>query len=242
MQSPANPQTLNRYSYCLNNPLKYVDPTGHIVTIPLVDAVIGLSEMGIDVGDMYQAAMALQEAWNAFAEAAPELAEYLEADTTPLIEIKWDPDMVYTGEASFKGKYKDDPSAFMTIRLNSSSDIYGDSGKTLVTLAHEAFHVGARLTLPGSYCTQDEEILAYSFGWSVGLESGYLWVKYTIFVKAIPYDYRNNGEVMELDKFNAIIESLIPGLLARDEVYSLLARSDRLLSLRDYAVKYWPWH
>jgi RHS repeat-associated protein len=27
--NPANPQSLNRYSYCLNNPLKYTDPTGH---------------------------------------------------------------------------------------------------------------------------------------------------------------------------------------------------------------------
>ena len=26
---PFNPQSLNRYSYCLNNPLIYVDPTGH---------------------------------------------------------------------------------------------------------------------------------------------------------------------------------------------------------------------
>ncbi len=26
---PANPQALNRYAYCLNNPLRYVDPTGH---------------------------------------------------------------------------------------------------------------------------------------------------------------------------------------------------------------------
>jgi RHS repeat-associated protein len=25
-----NPQTLNRYSYCINNPLKYVDPSGHM--------------------------------------------------------------------------------------------------------------------------------------------------------------------------------------------------------------------
>jgi RHS repeat-associated protein len=27
--SPGNPQSLNRYSYVLNNPLKYTDPTGH---------------------------------------------------------------------------------------------------------------------------------------------------------------------------------------------------------------------
>lgn len=27
--NPANPQSFNRYSYCLNNPLRYVDSTGH---------------------------------------------------------------------------------------------------------------------------------------------------------------------------------------------------------------------
>jgi len=26
---PGNPQDLNRYAYCRNNPLKYIDPTGH---------------------------------------------------------------------------------------------------------------------------------------------------------------------------------------------------------------------
>ncbi len=25
---PANPQTLNRYSYVLNNPMRYIDPSG----------------------------------------------------------------------------------------------------------------------------------------------------------------------------------------------------------------------
>ena len=29
IQSPDNPQNFNRYSYCLNNPLKYVDPSGY---------------------------------------------------------------------------------------------------------------------------------------------------------------------------------------------------------------------
>jgi RHS repeat-associated protein len=30
VQNPADPQSLNRYSYCLNNPLKYTDPSGNI--------------------------------------------------------------------------------------------------------------------------------------------------------------------------------------------------------------------
>jgi RHS repeat-associated protein len=35
--NPANPQSFNRYSYCLNNPLKYTDPSGHVVTISIYD-------------------------------------------------------------------------------------------------------------------------------------------------------------------------------------------------------------
>jgi RHS repeat-associated protein len=38
VQSPNNPQTLNRYSYCINNPLKYVDPSGQVVEINGYDA------------------------------------------------------------------------------------------------------------------------------------------------------------------------------------------------------------
>ena len=41
---PYNPQTLNRYAYVLNNPLRYVDPTGHEVvclSVILISGVVG---------------------------------------------------------------------------------------------------------------------------------------------------------------------------------------------------------
>jgi RHS repeat-associated protein len=45
---PANPQSFNRYSYCLNNPLKYIDPSGHVVEIngwdvEVIDALLQIS-------------------------------------------------------------------------------------------------------------------------------------------------------------------------------------------------------
>jgi RHS repeat-associated protein len=40
---PANPQCFNRYSYCLNNPLKYTDPTGHGFWGDLWNAVVDVA-------------------------------------------------------------------------------------------------------------------------------------------------------------------------------------------------------
>lgn len=47
IQNPNNPQNYNRYSYCLNNPLKYTDPSGEIFGID--DAIIGIA-IGAIVG------------------------------------------------------------------------------------------------------------------------------------------------------------------------------------------------
>ena len=41
VQEPGNSQSFNRYSYCLNNPLKYTDPTGELFGID--DLIIGVS-------------------------------------------------------------------------------------------------------------------------------------------------------------------------------------------------------
>ncbi|MCR5455368.1 MAG: RHS repeat-associated core domain-containing protein [Bacteroidales bacterium] len=36
VQAPENSQNFNRFSYCLNNPLKYTDPTGEFVWWPII--------------------------------------------------------------------------------------------------------------------------------------------------------------------------------------------------------------
>ena len=46
-----NPQALNRYSYCLNNPLKYTDPTGHFWEIfSVLLRVFDIVSTGYDAG------------------------------------------------------------------------------------------------------------------------------------------------------------------------------------------------
>jgi RHS repeat-associated protein len=53
---PVNPQALNRYSYVLNNPLRYTDPTGHTVYLNHSDAIAFVNTLRsviskLDAGD-----------------------------------------------------------------------------------------------------------------------------------------------------------------------------------------------
>ena len=54
VQAPSFTQSYNRYSYCLNNPLQYVDPSGEFAWIPIV--------VGAAIGMMQGAIMASQNA------------------------------------------------------------------------------------------------------------------------------------------------------------------------------------
>ena len=50
--SPGNPQDLNRYAYCRNNPLTYIDQDGHFAILPLLLAggAAALVSAGVDLG------------------------------------------------------------------------------------------------------------------------------------------------------------------------------------------------
>ena len=48
-----NPQSLNRYSYCVNNPLKYVDPSGHANILDVIKGEAEVSDLFPKGGTSY---------------------------------------------------------------------------------------------------------------------------------------------------------------------------------------------
>ena len=62
VQMPDNAQSYNRYSYCLNNPLKYTDPSGKASVID--DATIAFTLFSV-ASSMMQAAATGGNVWKA---------------------------------------------------------------------------------------------------------------------------------------------------------------------------------
>ncbi len=50
VQAPDNSQNFNRYSYCLNNPLRYTDPSGEFILGTLISGIIDLSSNLVNHG------------------------------------------------------------------------------------------------------------------------------------------------------------------------------------------------
>jgi len=88
--NPSNPQALNRYSYTLNNPLKYTDPTGHMVA---EDSVGGCDEpppSPYDPNESFWQAVGLGIEW--FFNIKPRVREFGLGDSLTQ-DIMHDPGM-----------------------------------------------------------------------------------------------------------------------------------------------------
>jgi hypothetical protein len=68
VQLPTDPQNFNRYSYCLNNPLKYTDPDGEVFWIPAV--IIGAYLGGSSVNGTFNPAKWHYDSWKTYAGIA----------------------------------------------------------------------------------------------------------------------------------------------------------------------------
>ncbi len=82
---PGNPQSLNRYAYVYNNPLRYIDDDGHLPIVPLLIVGGAIALKVIDYGwtawDSYQSLRVLNDP-NASEAAKAEAAANLALTTT----------------------------------------------------------------------------------------------------------------------------------------------------------------
>ena len=73
VQMPDFSQSFNRYSYCLNNPLKYTDPSGELFGID--DAIIAFAAFSM-ASSMMQAAFNGESVWKAVLEVDSSLEPF----------------------------------------------------------------------------------------------------------------------------------------------------------------------
>jgi RHS repeat-associated protein len=195
VQSYANPQSLNRYSYVWNNPLKHTDPSGLIVEFENEDYILAmlgeLAMYGMDYASgssfdqMVQDWAELRLAWDELAAVAPELTDFLAREDTPITVIRWDLGLpLEVGGAARPGEN--------TILLNPANLHRKDSRETVVTLAHEGFHRAVDI-IYGSH-TLEEEAIAFSLGFAAGRRLGYVSPSSAIVPSVFPGRYEGFEE------------------------------------------------
>ena len=190
MQSPANPQCFNRYTYCLNNPLKYIDPSGHRVIIGGTD----ITELEAAVNSCnYMWFMQpghrgiLEEtellvAYGTLRSTAPELTGYVESVEAEVILAT-----VPYGIGEYIGGSNGGP-----VLINENS--FGSfSNETIAgVLGHELFHAAIEI---GTGCEDKfaaDEVFAFSIQYQIADKLGCLdetdnWFGVSNFANFNPY-------------------------------------------------------
>jgi RHS repeat-associated protein len=169
--SPSNPQSLNRYSYCLNNPLKYIDPSGHYVAWVY--------------DDHYEETVA---AWNRYKEVNYETAILME-QSDELFSIgggSLNGDLGLTSKnlkpgLQSDGSYDFNSNTRVTIDYDMINSKRNEGIDAVVTvLAHEAVHcsiiaeaIKNNVSLNYMKSTQYEETIALQHQYEVGQKLGY---------------------------------------------------------------------
>jgi hypothetical protein len=185
VQNQADPQTLNRFSYCLNNPLKFIDPSGNLVGYaPSTDQLGPDAYMCLfrQAEEVYQ----LQQVWAEFSAACTKggssVANDIETakdsagnDITVTIRYSREWNLIGNGDARPTDRLAFDGNS--TIRLKPGQ-IWNDF---INVLAEESFHADLGIHIFNSGIRDwgpagsswANEILAHSFAYRIGNIIGY---------------------------------------------------------------------
>jgi hypothetical protein len=170
----ATPQSLNRYSYCLNNPLLYIDPSGYTVVIPLPDQLANLSDEAFSMLAENPTALGewglLVDAYHRLENNAPELISTLEGakETVEIIFNRSLPEGMI-GLTSKAYNYDSTHNMIISLRYESDANILA------CTISHEGFHAAEFLggRFPGKNKNySSNEAFAYAFEYAVSLKLG----------------------------------------------------------------------
>ncbi|MFH1382345.1 MAG: RHS repeat-associated core domain-containing protein, partial [Chloroflexota bacterium] len=162
VQNFANPQSLNRYSYVFNNPLKYTDPSGLIVDIGEfgdVDYVGDLLEAifneGIEPppGSYVEKIMQMYLGWEEVRSEAPEVADYLEnAEEHIVMDIGLMKNQSHAAETSALINGRINITLSETAVATWGQNHPGETIRYIAALqAHEAIHGVARVADPYTF-------------------------------------------------------------------------------------------
>jgi RHS repeat-associated protein len=152
IQNPGNPQTLNRYSYGLNNPLKYFDPSGHVVMIGgcdvrAIDAMKGCPYLPKEIASLVTDVVSsdIYQAYDAIRSVDTMITGIFEDCETFTLEI-------VSGDLGQGGNLAEttpDPGRGAIIQLNNNAAKNPTLDSFTKYLAHEFGHGYGRMLDPG---------------------------------------------------------------------------------------------
>jgi RHS repeat-associated protein len=173
IQNPANPQTFNRYTYALNNPLRYIDPSGNIVEINGANVDVFYDWAAYGMGWMPTPNIVallssnLFQAYDVVRGFDPVMTQALENNQEKVVTVQFG----VTGDAGGKTLPNSYPGAAWDVLWGNGTDIDWDitigagmaglSGTKLAPiLGHELYHAND----PRLSDSIQEEVRAYEYG------------------------------------------------------------------------------
>jgi RHS repeat-associated protein len=163
--SPGNPQSLNRYSYCLNNPLKYIDPSGHDEAITDGECTVILDRDG-NVREIYSSEGGISgDVWTLI--EAYRASRDTESTYTSGFEKSNEINVIIEATRRGSGGQTDTVGSKISINMDTNEFNTGNNLLNILAMVRTLQHEFVHASIAGPN-TVENEVKAYQHQLSVG--------------------------------------------------------------------------